>query len=104
VLHDDAPWVGSAALQTASATKADGYRIGAAPKTVFNLGRNRNGCVLTSTAPAQTVCNIAVAFPDVGLDGTVIFSSTGVPTAGKGLTISRRRAETRSDGVKFAQR
>ncbi len=86
--HDDGPWFGSAALQAASVTKAGGYRIEAAPKTVIDLGRNRNGCTLTGAVPTQTVCDIAVAFPDVGLNGTVTFvSSTNVSTTGEGLTI-----------------
>jgi hypothetical protein len=86
--HDDSPWFGSATFQPASVTKTGGYRIEAAPKTVIDLGRNRNGCTLTSAVPTQTVCDIAVAFPDVGLAGTVTFvSSTNVPTTGEGLTI-----------------
>jgi len=86
--HDDGPWFGSAALQAASVTKAGGYRIEAAPKTVIDLGRNRNGCTLTGVVPTQTVCDIALAFPDVGLNGTVTFvSSTNVSTTGEGLTI-----------------
>ncbi len=88
--HDDGPWFGSAAFQTATVTKTGGYRIGAAPKTVLDLGRNRNGCTLTGAVPTQTVCDIAVAFPDVGLNGSVTFvSSTNVSTAGESLTIDR---------------
>jgi hypothetical protein len=86
--HDDGPWFGSATLQAASVTKTGGYRIEAAPKTVIDLGLNRNGCKLTGAVPTQTVCDVAVAFPDVGLKGTVTFvSSTNVSTTGEGLTI-----------------
>jgi hypothetical protein len=86
--HDDGPWSGSATLHTASVAQTGGYRIEAQPKTVLDLGRNRNGCTPTDAVPAQTVCDIAVAFPDVGLNGTVTFvSSTQVPTTRKGLTI-----------------
>jgi hypothetical protein len=86
--HDPGPWFSPAALQAATAAKADGYRIEAAPKTVIDLGRTRNGCTLTGAVPTETVCDIAVAFPDVGLKGTVTFvSSTTAATIGKGLTI-----------------
>lgn len=86
--HDDGPWFSSAALQTATVTKTGGYRIETAPKTVLDLGRNRNGCRLSGALPTQTVCDIAIAFPDVGLNGTVTFvSTTNASTTGKGLTI-----------------
>jgi hypothetical protein len=86
--HEDGPWFGAATLQTSSVVKSGGYRIEAAPKTVLDLGRNRNGCTLTGAVPAQTVCDIALAFPDVGLAGTVTFvSSTLVSPDVGGLTI-----------------
>jgi hypothetical protein len=76
----------SAAVHTAIAANVGGYRIEAAPQTVMSLARNRTGCTLTDAVPAQTVCDIAVAFPNVGADGTVTFViSTDVPTAGSGL-------------------
>jgi hypothetical protein len=81
-------WFGSATVQPASVTKTGGYRIEAAAKTVMDLGRNRNGCTLTSAVPTQTVCDIAVAFREVGLAGTVTFvSSTNIATADEVLTI-----------------
>ncbi len=85
--HDDSPSFGSAVLQTASVGKTVGYRIDATPKTVINLGRNRNGCAPIKAVPARTVCDIAVAFPDVGLNGTVTFVSSTNHTAGAGLAI-----------------
>jgi hypothetical protein len=86
--HDDKPGLSAAAFQTASVAKTGGYRIEATPKTVLNLGWNRNGCTLTSAAPAQTVCDIALAFPDVGLAGTVTFvGSSDLSTTADGLTI-----------------
>jgi hypothetical protein len=85
--RDDTAWPNAAVIQSAAVTKTGGYRIEAAPKTVIDLGRNRNGCTPTGAVPAQAVCDIAVAFPDVGLSGTVTFvSSSGAP-ASEGLTI-----------------
>jgi hypothetical protein len=84
--HGDSPLMTSAAVHTAIAANVGGYRIEAAPQTVMSLARNRTGCTLTDAVPAQTVCDIAVAFPNVGADGTVTFViSTDVPTAGSGL-------------------
>ena len=85
--RDDGSSFGTAAFQAASFTKAGGYRIEASPKTVIDLGRNRNGCALTGAVPAQTVCDIAVAFPDVGLDGSVTFVSSTNASTGMGLAI-----------------
>jgi hypothetical protein len=57
------------------------YRVNAAPKTVFDLGQKRNGCILTQALPPTAVCDIATAFPDVGLYGNVMFIGTTRATA-----------------------
>jgi hypothetical protein len=86
--HDDSGWFSSATFKPASIAKTGGYRVEATPKTVIDLGHNRNGCTLTSAVPAQAVCDIAVAFPDVGLGGTVTFvSSIKGSTSDDGFTI-----------------
>jgi len=53
------------------------YRAAATPTTVINLGRTRKGCTLARTLPPEAVCDLADAFPDVGLDGTITFVGTG---------------------------
>ena len=49
------------------------YRVNAAPNTVISLGQTREGCTLTHALPPEAVCDLAVAFPDVGLNGSVTF-------------------------------
>jgi hypothetical protein len=44
---------------------------------VTNLGQKRKGCTLTRTLLPQAVCDLATAFPDIGLDGTVVFVGSG---------------------------
>jgi hypothetical protein len=40
-------------------------------KTAVDLGQNRKGCTPSGTIPPEATCDIAIAFPDVGLHGTV---------------------------------
>jgi hypothetical protein len=49
------------------------YRVKANAKTVTNLAEKRKGCALTRALPPEATCDIAVAFPDVGVNGTVTF-------------------------------
>ncbi len=37
----------------------------------LDLGQNRKGCTPSGTIPPEATCDIAIAFPDVGLHGTV---------------------------------
>jgi len=60
----------------AAETQSIRYRVNATPKTVFDLGQKRNGCILIQALPPTAVCDIATAFPDVGLDGNVMFIGT----------------------------
>jgi hypothetical protein len=85
--HDDGAWSGSALIHTARVANARGYRIQAAPKTVINLGRNRHGCTLTSATRPVAVCDIGVAFADVGLNGAVTFVGSAAVSAANGLSI-----------------
>ena len=52
--------------------EAPRYRVHTTAKTALDLGQNRKGCTPSGTAPPEATCDIAVAFPDIGLHGTVI--------------------------------
>ena len=51
--------------------EAPGYRVHTTTKTALDLGQNRKGCTPSGTIPPEATCDIAIAFPDVGLHGTV---------------------------------
>jgi len=51
--------------------EAPHYRVHTTTKTAIDLGQNRNGCTPSGTVRPEATCDIAVAFPDVGLHGTV---------------------------------
>jgi hypothetical protein len=59
--QDGGSWPASASLPTAAIPRTSDYRVEAARKTVVDLGRNRGGCTLKSSEPAQTLCDTAVA-------------------------------------------
>ena len=51
--------------------EAPRYRVYTTAKTALDLGQNRKGCTPSGTIPPEATCDIAIAFPDVGLHGTV---------------------------------
>ena len=51
--------------------EAPRYRVHTTAKTALDLGQNRKGCTPSGTIPPEATCDIAIAFPDVGLHGTV---------------------------------
>ena len=51
--------------------EASRYRVQTTAKTAVDLGQNRKGCTPSGTIPPEATCDIAIAFPDVGLHGTV---------------------------------
>ena len=51
--------------------EASRYRVHTTAKTALDLGQNRKGCTPSGTIPPEATCDIAIAFPDVGLHGTV---------------------------------
>ena len=51
--------------------EAQRYRVHTTAKTALDLGQNRKGCTPSGTIPPEATCDIAIAFPDVGLHGTV---------------------------------
>jgi hypothetical protein len=54
-----------------SQPEAPRYRVHTTAKTVIDLGQNRKGCTPSGTTPPQATCDMAIAFPDIGLHGTV---------------------------------
>jgi len=51
--------------------EAPRYRVHTTAKTALDLGQNRKGCTPSGTTPPEATCDIAIAFPDIGLHGTV---------------------------------
>jgi hypothetical protein len=51
--------------------EAPRYRVHTTAKTALDLGQNRNGCAPSGAIPPEATCEIALAFPDIGLHGTV---------------------------------
>ena len=47
------------------------YRVHTTAKAAVDLGQNREGCTPSGTTPPEATCDIAIAFPDIGLHGTV---------------------------------
>ena len=52
------------------------YRVTTTAKTATDLGQNRAGCTLTRASPPEATCDIAIAFPDIGLNGTVVIDGS----------------------------
>jgi hypothetical protein len=72
---------GAAPVRTASSGVAIGaqsslYRVETSAATVLKLGASRRGCTLTAKAPPTAICDVATAFPDAGLNGTITFVGT----------------------------
>jgi hypothetical protein len=68
-LDAPAPSTASTGSLQADATR---YRVTTTAKTATDLGQHRDGCALTRALPPEATCDIAVAFPDIGLNGTVV--------------------------------
>jgi hypothetical protein len=51
--------------------EAPRYRVHTTAKAAVDLGQNRKGCTPSGTTPPAATCDIAIAFPDIGLHGTV---------------------------------
>ena len=62
------------------------YRVQITAKTATDLGKNRKGCTPSGTAPPQATCDIAVAFPDIGLQGTVTIIGSDRSSSNNTLT------------------
>jgi hypothetical protein len=66
--------------------EASRYRVQTTAKTALDLGQNRKGCTPSGTAPPEATCDIAIAFPDVGLHGTVTIVGSERPSPNNTLT------------------
>ena len=66
--------------------EAPRYRVHTTAKTALDLGQNRKGCTPAGTTPPETTCDIAIAFPDVGLHGTVTIVGSDPPSPNNTLT------------------
>ena len=58
----------------------------ATAKTATDLGQNRKGCTPSVTTPPQATCDIAVAFPEIGLNGTVTIIGSNRSSSNETLT------------------
>ena len=65
---------------------ASRYRVQTTAKTAVDLGQNRKGCTPSGTTPPEATCDIAIAFPDVGLHGTVTIVGSERPSPNNTLT------------------
>ena len=73
----------SAAAKVQSAPR---YRVHTTAKTATDLGQNRKGCTPSGTTPPQATCDIAVAFPEIGLNGTVTITGSNRSSSNETLT------------------
>ena len=73
----------SAAAKVQSAPR---YRVHTTAKTATDLGQNRKGCTPSGTTLPEATCDIAIAFPDVGLHGTVTIVGSERPSPNNTLT------------------
>jgi hypothetical protein len=66
--------------------EAPRYRVHTTAKTAVDLGQNRKGCTPSGTIPPEATCDIAIAFPDVGLHGTVTIVGSDRGSSNERLT------------------
>ena len=66
--------------------EASRYRVHTTAKTAVDLGQNRKGCTPSGTTPPEATCDIAIAFPDVGLHGPVTIVGSDRPSPNNTLT------------------
>lgn len=62
------------------------YRVHTTAKTATDLGQNRKGCTPSGTTPPEATCDIAVAFPEIGLNGTVTITGSNRSSSNETLT------------------